>query len=87
MNIAALVAAIVGLFNRIADWALARQRGSEIDQAKQDGANAADIETLSTLSEIADAQSDNQHPAADGVAAVAGRLRARFEEHAQRSGP
>ncbi len=86
MSLAALAAAIFGLFNRFADWALARQRGGEIDRARADGANSADIETISTLSEIANAQSDNSTPASDGVDAVAGRMRARFAEHERRDG-
>ncbi len=85
MTIAAIVAAILGLFNRPADWALARQRGAEIEQARADGANAADIQTIQHLSEIADAQSDNTTPASDGVVAVAGRLQSKFDPQGERS--
>lgn len=83
MNIAALAAAVLGLFTRLADLLLMRRRGAEIEQARSDGANAADLETIKTLSEIANAQSDNATPASDGVVAVADRLQRKF---AQRDG-
>lgn len=84
MSIAAIVAAVVGLFNRLADILLVRRRGAEIEQARADGANAADIQTIQHLSEIANAQSDNATPASDGVVAVAGRLQSRFDAQRER---
>ena len=79
MTIAAAFAAFAGFLSRLADWMLGRQRAAALSQSRADGANAADLATLKTLTEIAHDQSDNSSPAADGVHAVADRLRARHK--------
>lgn len=74
-TILAIISGFLPLVSKLADLFRARAEKAQRDEAKDDGASAAENETLQTIADVADAQSHINAAGPSGPTDVADRLR------------
>ena len=74
-TILAIISGFLPLISKLADLFRARAEKAQRDEAKDDGASAAENETLQTIADVADVQTLNNAAAPSDPSVVADRLR------------
>ncbi len=74
-TILAIISGFLPLISKLADFLRARAESAQRDEAKADGASAAENETLQTIADVADAQTRINAAGPADVASIADGLR------------